>query len=223
MRELQPDLLLTYGWGGVDAIAAGRMCGLRRIVHTEDGFLPDEAQKQRFSRLTARRILLRAASWLVCPSHALAEIARRTWWLPEKAIRFIPNGVDIQLFRPGEPAAARRALGLPEDGLIVGTVGHLRAEKNQERLLRAFAQVARYLPAWLLLVGGGSLREHLGLVAKQLGMADRVLFAGIIQQPVAYYQALDVFALSSDTEQMPIALLEAMASSLPCRPATDDG
>src|SRR5438552_3691135 len=56
LRELRPDLLLTYGWGGVDAIAAGRLAGLRRIVHMEDGFLPDEAVKQKFKRLLARRV-----------------------------------------------------------------------------------------------------------------------------------------------------------------------
>ncbi len=98
LRELRPDLLLTYGWGGVDAIAAGRLAGLRRIVHMEDGFLPDEAIKQKFKRLMARCILLRAASWLVCPSQTLVMIAQKQWWLPERDVRFIPNGVDTEFF-----------------------------------------------------------------------------------------------------------------------------
>lgn len=215
LRELQPALLLTYGWGGVDAIAAGRLAGLQRIVHMEDGFLPDEAVKQKFKRLMARRFLTRMASWLVCPSQTLVTIARKTWWLPEAHIRFIPNGVDTELFSPDASAAARQRLGLPLDGLIVGTVGHLRSEKNQERLLRAFAKLEKSASSHLVLVGGGPLREHLGRLASELGVAARVHFPGVIQQPVDWYRAMDLFALSSDTEQMPIALLEAMAVGLP--------
>jgi glycosyltransferase involved in cell wall biosynthesis len=215
LRELRPDLLLTYGWGGVDAIAAGRLAELPRIAHMEDGFLPDEAIKQKFKRLMARRILLRAANWLVCPSQTLVKIARRTWWLPERDVRFIPNGVDTELFAPGSASVARQRLGLPSDSLIIGTVGHLRSEKNQERLLRAFAKLASTRPAHLLFVGGGPLREHLGRLASELGVASQVRFPGVIQQPVDCYRAMDLFALSSDTEQMPIALLEAMAVGLP--------
>jgi glycosyltransferase involved in cell wall biosynthesis len=215
LRELRPDLLLTYGWGGVDAIAAGRMAGLQRIVHMEDGFLPDEAVKQKFKRLMARRFLIRKATWLVCPSQTLVAIARKNWWLPEAQIRFIPNGVDTGLFSPEDMVAARERLGLPVDCLIIGTVGHLRAEKNQERLLRAFAKLDIAQPAHLVVVGGGPLREGLGRIAAELGVAARVHFPGVIQQPVDWYRALDLFALSSDTEQMPIALLEAMAVGLP--------
>ncbi|CAN5558094.1 glycosyltransferase family 4 protein [soil metagenome] len=215
LRELSPDLLLTYGWGGVDAIAAGRLAGRKRIVHMEDGFLPDEALKQKFKRLMARRFLMRAANWLVCPSQTLVTIARKKWWLPQKCIRFLPNGVDTEMFTPGSTADARRRLNLPADDLIIGTVGHLRAEKNQERLLRAFAKLSTTQPARLLFVGGGPLREHLSRLAVDLGVADRVHFPGVIQQPVDWYRAMDLFALSSDTEQMPIALLEAMACGLP--------
>jgi glycosyltransferase involved in cell wall biosynthesis len=184
--------------------------------------LPDEAVKQKRKRLWARRILLRKANWLVCPSQNLLRIARRQWWLAERKIRFIPNGVDTQLFKPGSRTAARQQLGLPADALVVGTVGHLRAEKNQERLLRAFAGLAATGKAVLLLVGGGPLRDHLGSLAAELGVASKVIFPGVIQQPVGWYQAMDLFALSSDTEQMPIALLEAMAVGLPVV-ATDVG
>ena len=110
---------------------------------------------------------------------------------------------------------ARRSLGLPQGDLIIGTVGHLRAEKNQERLAASLRQAELTRPARLLLVGGGPFREHLGRLARELGVADRVHFPGIIQQPVDWYRAMNVFALSSDTEQMPIALLEAMAVGLP--------
>src|SRR4051794_7947610 len=60
LRGLRPDLVLTYGWGGTDGVLAARLCGLRRVIHAEDGFLPDEAGGQKPARLLARRVVLQA-------------------------------------------------------------------------------------------------------------------------------------------------------------------
>lgn len=218
LRDLRPDLVLTYGWGGIDAIAAARWSGFRRLIHGEDGFLPDEAQRQKFRRVMARRLLLRAPAYLVCPSHNLVRIATQTWWLPPRKVRLIPNGVDADRFAPAsaeEISAARRRLGCKPEEIVIGTVGHLRSEKNQARLLRIFAALACQRPARLLLVGDGVLRPSLTQQAKEMGLADRVIFTGIALDPVDFYRAMDVFALSSDTEQMPIAVLEAMGMGLP--------
>jgi glycosyltransferase involved in cell wall biosynthesis len=218
LRDLRPDLVLTHGWGGSDALLAARMVGIRRVIHAEDGFLPDEAARQRFPRLVARRILLRIPRRVVCPSQTLVRIANRMWWLPTHKICYIPNGVDAAGFSSGSPevvTAARRHLGCMNGEVIVGTVGRLGAEKNHARLIRAFATVAARRPARLAIVGDGPERESLARLARNLGLADRVIFTGQTDRPVDYYRAMDIFALSSDTEQMPIALLEAMAVGLP--------
>jgi hypothetical protein len=55
LRDLRPDMALTYGWGGTDALLAARLAGIRRVIHAEDGFLPDETIQQRYPRLLARR------------------------------------------------------------------------------------------------------------------------------------------------------------------------
>jgi glycosyltransferase involved in cell wall biosynthesis len=217
-RELRPDLVLTYGWGGIDAVLAGRLCGIRRVLHAEDGFLPDEAHGQKLRRLVARQVLLRAAARVVCPSQTLVGIAARLWRLPRRKICYLPNGVNVARFSPGTPDerhAARRRFGFTETEVVIGTVGHLRAEKNQARLLRAFAQLPSDVPTKLLLVGDGGLRAVLERQVQELGLAGRVVFAGIVLDPVSCYRALDLFALSSDTEQMPIAVLEAMGVGLP--------
>jgi glycosyltransferase involved in cell wall biosynthesis len=208
---------LTYGWGGTDALLAGRLAGLRRVIHTEDGFLPDEAAGQRRKRVLARRLLLRLAERVVCPSRALERIATSIWRLPPRAVVYLPNGVDTLRFAPAAPGEARRArlaLGLDPSEVVVGSVGHLRAEKNHARLLAAFAVLARRRPARLLMLGDGPLRAALTDRARALGVGDRVLFAGVVLDPAAYYRAMDLFALSSDTEQMPLALLEAMGAGL---------
>jgi glycosyltransferase involved in cell wall biosynthesis len=217
-RSLKPDLVLTYGWGGTDAILAARLCGLRRVIHTEDGFQSDELHGQKLTRLLTRRVLLRLARRVVCPSRALVRVAARQWWLPSRLVRYLPNGVDATRFRPASPAekeAARRRFGCLPGECVVGTVGMLRREKNHARLLRAFAAVAARRPSRLLVVGDGPLREDLVCQARQAGLAERVVFTGALDDPVDACRALDVFALSSDTEQMPLALLEAMGMGLP--------
>jgi glycosyltransferase involved in cell wall biosynthesis len=110
----------------------------------------------------------------------------------------------------------RAELGIPDGDLVVGTVGALRPEKNQLRLVRAFAQVASKVPAArLMIVGEGSLLASLSREAHAHSVQERVTFCGRVENPSSYYQAMDVFALSSDTEQMPLVVLEAMSAGLP--------
>src|SRR5262249_31429381 len=158
------------------------------------------------------RVLLRAACQVVCPSRTLVHIARQVWTLPRHKICYVPNGVDLKRFMPATPdqaAQARRTLGLASTAVVVGSVGQLRGEKNHERLLRAFAAVGPG-PYHLLIVGEGTLQERLTCRARELGIGERVTFTGAMPDPALAYQAMDLFALSSDTEQMPIAILEAM-------------
>jgi len=218
LSSVEPDVMVTYNWGGTDGLVAARLCGIRRVIHAEDGFGPDEAHGQKLRRVLARRILLRTASQVVCPSQTLVRIARQVWSLPPHKVHYLPNGVDTSRFAPPAPdevEAARRKLGIAPAEIVVGSVGQLRAEKNHQRLLRAFAAVASLRPCRLLIVGDGPLQERLTCLARELGVRERVVFTGAVPDPAACYRAMDLFALSSDTEQMPIAVLEAMATGLP--------
>jgi len=98
---------------------------------------------------------------------------------------------------------------------VIGTVAGLRLEKNVARLVRAFAQIAAASPARLVIVGDGPERARLQALATELGVSDRVCFTGQREDTPALYAGFDVFALSSDTEQMPLTVMEAMASGLP--------
>ncbi len=104
---------------------------------------------------------------------------------------------------------------LPGEGPVIGTVAALRPEKNLARLLRAFAQLRLRRTARLLIVGDGPERAGLERLAGTLGIASDTVFAGYSDQSERWYASMDAFALSSDTEQMPLSLLEAMASGLP--------
>jgi len=218
LGSIRPDALVTYNWGGTDGLVAARWCGIRRVIHAEDGFGPDEVHGQKLRRKLARRLLLRTASRVVCPSHTLVDIARQVWFIPSSKVHYIPNGVDTFRFAPAAPVeveAVRRKFGIGAAEIVVGSVGQLRGEKNHERLLRAFAAVASTHPCRLLIVGDGPLLEPLTGLARGLGIHERVVFTGAVSDPVDCYRAMNVFALSSDTEQMPIVVLEAMAAGLP--------
>lgn len=212
LREMRPHALLTSNFGSIEW-AIANVLPVVRHVHIEDGFGPDEAQGQIRRRVLMRRALLRRRQ-VVLPSETLMAIARDTWRLDPRWLLHVPNGVDLGRFAP----AARSVNGVP----VVGTVAALRGEKNIGRLLRAFRLASDGVPARLVIVGDGPDRPALESLARELGIADRVRFEGAVAQPAALYQQFDVFAMSSDTEQMPLSLLEAMGAGLPVV-ATDVG
>jgi glycosyltransferase involved in cell wall biosynthesis len=220
IRDARPDLVLTYNFGAIDTALALRTFRGPPLVHHEDGFRPDEASALKRRRSWLRRAALARAAAVVVISENLRRIALDAWRLDRDRVHFIPNGIEAERFEPADGNPALRAeLGIPADAFVVGAVGHLRPEKNVARLLRAAARVEG---AHVLVLGEGPEREALEAVAASRELAGRVHFAGYHADPRGHYRAMDAFALSSDTEQMPIALLEAMATSLPVA-ATDVG
>jgi glycosyltransferase involved in cell wall biosynthesis len=136
-------------------------------------------------------------------------------------VEVVVHGTDPSLAVTGEAAraAARAELGLAPDARVVGSVGNFTAKKDQATLLRAVAEVPTADlggggDAVLVLVGLGPLEGELRALARDLGIAERVVFAGSRDDVFALLPALDVFALSSRFEGLPIALLEAMASGV---------
>ena len=213
LARRRPDLLLTYNWAAIDMLFAARAAGFRPLVHHEDGFDRDEARRLKLRRVWARRLALPGARRVVVPSRSLERIARRRWRVPAPRLVRIPNGVRVERFeRADGNAALRRELGIPPGACVMGAVGHLRLEKAVERLVAA---VARIEGLHLVVVGDGPERPRLEAAARAAGAAARCHFAGHREDPRPWYRALDVFALASDTEQLPVSLLEAMASALP--------
>jgi len=211
LRRLQADLLITYNWGAIEWAMANRLWPRSRHIHIEAGFSQREADSQIPRRVLFRRWALARCALTVVPSRLLEDLARRVWRLPVERVRYVPNGVDITRFSaPARDAAAGFARRPGE--LVIGTVAPLRPEKNVGRLLRVFATLDPSLTARLVVVGDGTERPELERLASKLGVGDRVVFTGQIA-PETVLGTFDLFALSSDTEQMPNALLEAMAAS----------
>jgi glycosyltransferase involved in cell wall biosynthesis len=204
------DLVLTYNWGGFDAAMARRWFGGPPLVHHEDGFNEDEAQRLNPKRNLYRRIGLKGAFALVVPSARLERLAREAWGrVPVR----IANGVPVARFA-GPPAAEIPGLDPRPGEIVIGTVAGLRAVKNLPRLVRALAAMTE-TKARLVIVGEGPESERIAAEARAAGVAARLLMPGFLADPACWIGRFDIFALSSDSEQFPIALIEAMAAGLP--------
>ncbi|QHE85920.1 glycosyltransferase family 4 protein [Hydrogenophaga sp. BPS33] len=209
LQRTRPDLLVSYNWGAIEWSAAN-VPGVVPQVHVEDGFGPEEATRQLPRRVWMRRILL---GWrgvpVVVASRNLERVAKEVWKLSPRRVRFLPNGVEIPSARIVEDlTGAQRPIR-------IGTVAGLRPEKNIARLIRAFAALRAQRAARLILVGDGPLRADLQALARELNVDRDVEFVGYLADPSLRLRDFDLFVLTSDTEQLPIALLEAMATGMP--------
>jgi glycosyltransferase involved in cell wall biosynthesis len=134
----------------------------------------------------------------------------------------IPNFIDISLFAPGPSEALRAELNIPKDALVVLSAAAIkRHHKRVDHVIREFGRLreaAPDLPVWLVLAGGWEKETDELIAEGQRLLGDRVRFLVRFprQRMPDLYRAANVFCLGSLLEMMPIALLEATASGLPC-------
>ena len=138
------------------------------------------------------------------------------WNSPKK--RLITNGLDIERFNLPRSAGLeiRKRFGIAADDFVIGTIGRLSREKNQRLLLQAVRDILKNnSKVKILLVGDGPEKENLERFAGDNGISGRVFFSGLVSDPAPFYQAMDIFVLSSETEGIPLVILEAMAAMVP--------
>ena len=133
-------------------------------------------------------------------------------------ISHIPNAIDSARFDYDEAkrVSIRRSLGL-EDAFVLGHVGNFLYPKNHPYLLKVFHEVQKVLPdSRLLLVGGGPGEKDIRAQAEALGVAEKIIYAGVVDNPEDYYMAFDYFVFPSHYEGMPGAVIEAQTAGLRC-------
>lgn len=212
ISELKPDCLLTYQWGAIEWALANRVMSLARHIHLESGFGAEEAMRQIPRRVWMRRVALGHIEKLIVPSVTLVEIARDQWHVPGPKICYIPNGVDCDKYAGASSDVVPGFTKQPGEK-IIGTLAPLRPEKNLSRLIKSFAEIREEIGASrLLILGEGPERPKLEALITLLGLEGQVLLPGHIDAPEQALGWFDLYAISSDTEQMPNAVNQAMAA-----------
>lgn len=218
-------LVLTYNWGAMDAVMAHTLfseaMGLPPLIHHEDGFNEDEARKLKWKRNLYRQIALGKTAALVVPSRRLETIARETWHQPSSRIHRIANGIATQAFAEKPRPDVLPHLIKHEDEFWIGTLAGLRAVKNLPLLVRLFSETP---DEWqLVILGEGPQRDAIECEARELGIEHRVHLPGFVSAPEKAIGLFDIFALTSQSEQFPISVVESMAAGLPiAAPAVGD-
>jgi glycosyltransferase involved in cell wall biosynthesis len=186
-----------------------------RLVTTVHGWVHHTARTPLYYRID--KVCLPRYERVVSVSDDLFEACARAGVKPERNV-LLENAIDTDDYvRRSAVAAAKAKLGLPVDGLVIGAVGRLEPEKAFDVLIGSVKDLRdRGHDVRLVLVGEGSDRERLTSLAAGYGMADRVRLAGWQSDVKGYFEAMDVFALSSLREGLPNVLLEAMAMEVAC-------
>jgi glycosyltransferase involved in cell wall biosynthesis len=224
LRRIRPDILHTHSSKtGILGRLAGRCAGVPAIVHTVHGFAFPYARSP-FSRMlyfVLEHLGGKLCDAVVVLTESDRNIAVHRLKVPLQKVRLIPNAVDLRSFQPAreeERARLRRELfGDVEDNAIcVGMIGRLWRQKNPMCLVAAAQRaVATNCRIYVFFVGDGELRSEIERKLKTHGLEHRVRIMGWRTDVPRVLSALDIFVLPSLWEGMPLALLEAMAASLP--------
>ena len=215
IRRIGPDVVHTHNLGPLiyAALATG-FGSLRPILHGEHASLTEEDCTPR--RLMQRRILYRCCVRVHTVTQALSDHLMEHGF-PASKITTIMNGVDTVRFISGDRCEARRLTELPDDAVVVGIVGRFGPFKRHAMLIEAFSALGPEHPdLHLLMVGcGGSEEAKIREMARRHPHADRIHLAGFQDNPVPWYQSMDLLVVPSVNEGLSNAVLEAMSCGVP--------
>jgi glycosyltransferase involved in cell wall biosynthesis len=209
---------------------AARLAGVPVKIYTAHGFYFHDQMKPRLRRALVGLEKLGSAcgDFIMTVSKEDEESALRLGIARPGGIETIYNGVDTERFSPArfteeQRVELRERLGIPADAYVIGIVGRLVREKGFFELFDAAAEMVKRHPHLRVMVVGDVLpsdydgtKSEVHARLGELGIADKVAFAGMVDDTAPYLHAMDAFTLPSYREGMPISLLEAMSMALPC-------
>lgn len=211
IRRVRPTVIHARNWGAWPDVALARLLVRPRVplVFSFHGFASPGRLPLR--RRLAFRVLSRITTHplTVCDAARTMLIDQFGW--PPDRVRVIPNGVDVARFSPSLNGR------IQPDRLVIGAVGNLTPVKNHRLLIQAIAGLIQTgVSCDLRIAGEGPERTNLEQLAAGLGVSSHVFFPGQVDDIPRFLRGLDLFVLPSTSEAHPNALLEAMASGLPC-------
>jgi len=185
-----------------------------RLVTTMHGFTGETWRTRLYARLS--NAALRGYDRVICVSPLLMRYAAEHGVHPDR-LRYIPNAIDLNEYtRTTTRQQAKRRLGMDQDEHAIAVVSRFSIEKGVDRAIRLFAEVHAQRPQTRLhLIGDGPQRSELETLARELGVLDAIRWWGWQSDTRPILQAMDTLLLTSHTEGLPNAVLEAMALGLP--------
>lgn len=216
IRRLRPDVIHTHNLGPLIYASLATVAGtLTPILHGEHGQIQERERNTR--RRWQRRLLYRCCQGVHTVSHSMIA-ALEAEGLPVQGMTSVTNGVDAARYCPPESkAAARSALGMPEQGQVIGIVGRFVALKRHRLLLQAFDRVAAEIPALRLVIlgDGGDDQDTIRTAIENHPRRSQIDWPGMQSNTVPWYQTLDLLVAPSLIEGLSNAVLEAMSCGVP--------
>ena len=207
MGEEHPDAVHTHLDVIKYAVAAAKLAGVKKCVHTVHNVADKEAEG-RVQKIINTTYFKLGWSTPVALSPEVQHTIASFYGMDEKDIPVIYNGVDLSRCIPKEDYAA--------DVVTLVHVGRFNEQKNHAGLLQAFQKIhTQYPKCQLNLLGDGELRQKMESYAKELGISENVHFLGSQSNVYPYLHDADIFLLPSKYEGMPMTIIEAMGTGLP--------
>ena len=208
VQKIRPDAIHSRNWGAWPDMVLGRFFAwpLVPMIYSFHGL--GKAGYMPWRRRMASKILVHATTHLLTVSRQSRDMLVAHWGWPKDRTEVIPNGVDTSRFFPRTSSR--------EKGFVIGSVGNLRTVKNHALILKAAAPlVSEGIDLEIRIAGEGEQRKPLKILAQSLGLLERLRLPGRVEDIPSFLNELDIFVLSSDSEQHPNALNEAMACGVP--------
>jgi len=212
LRENRIDVIHTHNTGPFFHGALGAtLAGVKTHIHTDHARpFPDSLRW-----MAVEHLLSHLAYRVVGVSDDTTQNLRHYERIPENRLATIPNGIDLHPVRT-DAARLREELGIAPGATVIGTAGRLAHQKGLEFLIRAVALLEpRFPELTVLIVGEGSEQPALEEMVRTAGLQDRVRLLGLRMDIPDLLALFDIYALPSRWEGLPMAILEAMAASLP--------
>ena len=201
---------LTYLYGTLGAILARTP----HIIHGEHGDLPLYKGKKAF--ILWRKFLHNFTDAFYSVSLDLKKQAIESFGIEPEKIRVIPNGVDIEKFKPMNSSPFRERMGIDKEEFVIGAIGRMNYLKNYPFLISILPEIIRkFSSVRVFFAGDGEEKGKLMQMVKNLGMEKHVQFLGYRKDILSIYQCIDVLVQPSITEGMCNSILEAMACGKP--------
>ncbi len=214
LLDEQPDLVCT--WCVRSDVIAGTQAAKRGIPWVASVANP----KGEYTNPLMGAFLLNADAWALKKADAVITLSTEGVMLLKNRlgqvapIHRIPNGIPVDM---PMPKSNRAAFNLPEDALVIGSIGRLAPVKGYDLLIEAAVPIIKQFPkAHFIIAGEGPEQSNLEAQVTRLDLREQFHFCGFIEDIHNLLVCLDIFVLPSRTEGHPLALLEAMAAGIPC-------